>query len=97
MGDEYIIFTYNTINLTNTFNQNISIIEELLKNIFEFSCKVVAVDNLKWDEIKENFNSKKINYTIIEENENIDEILRQLNQTEEDNMQSLFGDLVEYK
>ena len=97
MGDEYIIFTYNTINLTNTFNQNISIIEELLKNIFEFSCKVVAVDNLKWDEIKENFNSKKINYTYVEETESIENILKELNQTEEDNMQSLFGDLVEYK
>ena len=97
MGDEYIIFTYNTINLTNTFNQNISIIEELLKNIFEFSCKVVAVDNLKWDEIKENFNSKKINYIYVEETESIEDILKELNQTEEDNMQSLFGDLVEYK
>lgn len=97
VGNEYIIFTYNTINLVNLFIENITIIESLLNQIFKSNCKVIAVDTDKWDEIKEKFNSKTIQYVFEEEKENIEDILKELNQNDNDNIQSLFGDLVEYK
>jgi len=97
VGNEYIIFTYNTINLVNLFIENITIIENLLNQVFKSNCKVIAVDTDKWDEIKEKFNSKTIQYVFEEEKENIEDILKELNQNDNDNIQSLFGDLVEYK
>jgi len=97
VGDNYMIFTYNTINLVNSFIGNIALIEELLKKVFDFDYKVIAVDNSRWDEIKENFNEKKIEYNYIEEPESIEEILKDLNNDKDDNFESLFGDIVEYK
>lgn len=97
VGNEYLIFTYNTINLVNLFVENILNIESLLKQILGQDYKAVAVDIDKWNEIKENFNSKKAQYVFKQENENIEDILKELNQNDSDNIQSLFGDLVEYK
>jgi len=97
VGEGYVIFTYNTINLANSFIQNIVLIEELLNKILDSDYKVIAVDNLKWDEIKENFNNKKISYSFQPETENIDDILKELNNDDNDDFESLFGDIVEYK
>ena len=97
VGNEYIIFTYNTINLVNLFIENIMNVEKLLKKSLGLDYKVIAVDIDKWDEIKEKFNSKTIQYVFEEEKENIEDILKKLNQKDNDNIQSLFGDLVEYE
>lgn len=97
VGNEYIIFTYKTINLVNLFIENITNVENLLRELLELNCKVIAVDTDKWDEIKEKFNSKAIQYVFEEEQENIEDILKELNQNDNDNIQSLFGNLVEYK
>ena len=97
VGNEYIIFTYNTINLVNLFIENIMNVEKLLKKSLCLDYKVIAVDIDKWDEIKEKFNSKTIQYVFEEEKENIEDILKKLNQKDNDNIQSLFGDLVEYE
>ena len=97
VGNEYIIFTYNTMNLVNLFIENIFNIEKLLKRVFHLDFKVIAVDIDKWNEIKEKFNSKKTQYVFQQENENIEDILKELNQNDSDNIKSLFGDLVEYR
>ena len=97
VGNDYIIFAYNTINLANMFNQNIPLVEKLLISILDKEYKVIAVDSYRWNEIKENFNSKKKVYEYITETEKIENILNELNSNDNDNIQSLFGDLVEYK
>ena len=96
VSDEYAIFTYATTHLSTLFNENIINIENLIDEILKKHYKVVAVDQEKWNIIKENFNSKKKKFEYQEENNNIDEILKKLNKDNIDDMQSLFGEIVEY-
>ena len=96
VSDEYAIFTYATTHLSTLFNENIINIENLIDEILKKHYKVVAVDQEKWNIIKENFNSKKKKFEYQEENNNIDEILKKLNKDNIDDIQSLFGEIVEY-
>ncbi len=96
VSDEYAIFTYKTEHLSNLFNENIINIENLIKEVFNKSYKVVAVDIDKWNIIKDNFNSKKQKFEYQDEIYSIEEILSKLNNEPEDDMKSLFGDIVEY-
>lgn len=96
VSDEYAIFTYKTEHLSNLFNENIINIESLIKEVFNKSYKVVAVDIDKWNIIKDNFNSKKQKFEYQDEIYSIEEILSKLNNEPEDDMKSLFGDIVEY-
>ena len=96
VSDEYAIFTYKTEHLSNLFNENIINIENLIKEVFNKSYKVVAVDIDKWNIIKDNFNSKKQKFEYHDEIYSIEEILSKLNNEPEDDMKSLFGDIVEY-
>ena len=57
---------------------------------------MVAVDIDKWNIIKDNFNSKKQKFEYQDEIYSIEEILSKLNNEPEDDMKSLFGDIVEY-
>ena len=96
VSDEYAIFTYKTEHLSNLFNENIINIENLIKEVFNKPYKVVAVDIDKWNIIKDNFNSKKQKFEYQDEIYSIEEILSKLNNEPEDDMKSLFGDIVEY-
>ena len=96
VSDEYAIFAYATIHLSNLFNENITKIENLINLVLNKHYKVIAVDLEKWNIIKDNFNTKKQIYKYQEENINIDEIIKKLNKEETDDMQSLFGEIVEY-
>ena len=96
VSDEYAIFTYKTEHLSNLFNENIINIENLIKEVFNKSYKVVAVDIDKWNIIKDNFNSKKQKFEYQDEIYSIEEILSKLNNEPEDDMKSLFGNIVEY-
>lgn len=96
VSDEYAIFTYKTEHLSNLFNENIINIENLIKEVFNKPYKVVAVDIDKWNVIKDNFNSKKQKFEYQDEIYSIEEILSKLNNEPEDDMKSLFGDIVEY-
>ncbi len=96
VSDEYAIFTYKTEHLSNLFNENIINIESLIKEVFNKPYKVVAVDIDKWNVIKDNFNSRKQKFEYQNEIYSIEDILSQLNKEPEDDMKSLFGDIVEY-
>ena len=96
VSDEYAIFTYKTEHLSNLFNENIVNIENLIKDAFNKPYKVVAVDDEKWNTIKEDFNSKRKKYEYQEEKYSIEELLSKLNIEPVDDMKSLFGEIVEY-
>lgn len=96
VSDEYAIFTYRTEHLSNLFNENIVNIENLIKEAFNKPYKVVAVDDEKWNTIKEDFNSKRKKYEYQEEKYSIEELLSKLNIEPVDDMKSLFGEIVEY-
>ena len=96
VSDEYAIFTYATSHLSNLFNENIINIENLINEIFNKHYKVVAVDLEKWNIIKEDFNSKKRKFEYKTEEISIEDIINKLNKESDDDMQSLFGEIVEY-
>lgn len=96
VSDEYAIFTYATSHLSNLFNENIINIENLINEIFNKHYKVVAVDLEKWNIIKEDFNSKKRKFEYKAEKISIEDIINKLNKDSADDMQSLFGEIVEY-
>ena len=96
VGDDYMIFSCPTDNLTNLFNENIINIEKLLNLIFNKSYKIAAVDSDNWNIIKENFNSKKQIFEFQSEQTTLEDILEKMNKSNQDAMQSLFGEIVEY-
>ena len=96
VSDEYAIFTYATSHLSNLFNENIINIENLINEIFNKHYKVVAVDLEKWNIIKEDFNSKKRKFEYKTEEISIEDIINKLNKESDDDIQSLFGEIVEY-
>ena len=96
VSDEYAIFTYATSHLSNLFNENIINIENLINEIFNKHYKVVAVDLEKWNIIKEDFNSKKRKFEYKTEEISIEDIINKLNKECADDIQSLFGEIVEY-
>ena len=96
VSDEYAIFTYATSHLSNLFNENIINIENLINEIFNKHYKVVAVDLEKWNIIKEDFNSKKRKFEYKTEEISIEDIINKLSKESADDIQSLFGEIVEY-
>ena len=96
VSDEYAIFTYATSHLSNLFNENIINIENLINEIFNKHYKVVAVDLEKWNIIKEDFNSKKRKFEYKTEKISIEDIINKLSKESDDDIQSLFGEIVEY-
>lgn len=55
-GNEYIIFVYNDEKMTDYFNNNITIIEQFLLEVFNKKYKVISVDKDEWEIIKKQFN-----------------------------------------
>lgn len=55
-GNEYIIFVYNDEKMADYFNNNITIIEQFLLEVFNKKYKVISVDKDEWEIIKRQFN-----------------------------------------
>ena len=55
-GNEYIIFVYNDEKMADYFNNNITIIEQFLLEVFNKKYKVISVDKDEWEIIKKQFN-----------------------------------------
>jgi len=96
-SEKYIIFTHKTEHLSNLFNRNIEQIEILINKQLNKNYKVISVSDDKWDVIKQQFNNKEKEYKYQEENIDIKEILSKLENDSDDDMKSIFGELVEYK
>lgn len=96
-SEKYIIFTYKTDHLSNLFNKNIEQIEILLNKQFNKNYKVISVSDDKWNIIKKQFNNKEKEYNFKEENIDIKTILSKFEKDSNDDMKSIFGELVEYK
>ena len=55
-GNEYIIFVYNDEKMADYFNNNITIIEQFLLEVFNKKYKVISVDKDEWEIIKKQVN-----------------------------------------
>ena len=94
-SEEYLIFVFDNIDLSNKFNINFKKIEDVIFNVLNHNYKVVAVSSSEWDNIKELFNSRKKKYIYQDEN-NMFEI-NQLSNDNNDEIYEMFNDVIEYK
>lgn len=93
-SENYLIFVYDNIDLSNVFNENFIIIEKLVEKVFSIDYKVVSVSMKEWENIKILFNSKKKQYNYIEEG---DRFYLSSDVIENDEITSMFQDVIEYK
>ena len=90
LGQENMIFVFLNKRDSEQFNENIIEIDDMLKEYFNREYKSIAVSNEEWEIIKQEYNSKKKQYTYIEE--------PKLNNQEKpkDELEELFGEIIEY-
>ena len=91
--DDHVIFVYKNNRLSELFNENILKIEELLSKVLNKNYKAIATAQDNWDEIKNEFNSKKKIYKYIDENIKLSDIF--IEQVEKSEFTE-FEDLIEY-
>ena len=92
-SDKNLIFVFETETLANYFNENLLIIEEILEKNYGRHYGVIAVDNISWEIIKGEFNSKSKQYIYQAETININELLSV--PESKDELNDLFGEIVE--
>ena len=93
-SSEYVIFVYDNYDISNLFNSNFLIIENLLEKILTKRYKVVSVSFDEWEQIRDLFNSKKKKFIYRPENGQFDN----LNVVQsDDEIASMFEDVVDYK
>lgn len=93
-SDNYLIFVYDNLELSNIFNENFVVIENLVNKVFSGKYKIVSVSMEEWGKIRELFNSKKKQFNYIEED---NRFYISLETKENDEITSMFSDVIEYK
>ncbi len=95
VGDNHLIFVYENNRLSDLFNESLSKIDQLLKQIFHETLYTIATDQEDWDIIKKEFNSKTKKYVYIEEPS---EFIKQLEQKETlTEIENIFENIIEYE
>lgn len=95
-SDEGLIFVYKTDSLSNQFIENIVNIEELINVVFNNKYNVISTDLDEWEIIKNKFNKDKSQFTYSEDNYDLTLIIKNVKKQIQDDMASIFGDIVEY-
>ncbi|MEG0025634.1 MAG: DNA polymerase III subunit gamma/tau [Bacilli bacterium] len=97
IGNEYMIFVYETEHISDLFNQHIITIEEMLEKVYNNKYKVIATYIDEWNIIKNQFNNKKTIFTLMEDNIDVKKILKNDKQINVNNdIEQLFDEIVEY-
>ena len=89
-SDEYLIFVYDNASVSNSFNENVDIIEELVSKVLSNKYRVISVSSDEWEVIKTEFNSKKKEYVYVEE------VIVKRESKSNDEIADMFNDVVEY-
>lgn len=94
-SDSHIIFVFNHEWQSNKFNENIVKIEELLEKIYKKKYIVISTDLNHWNTIKDEFNSKKNKYSLI--NEPIELTNFFVKKDKKNEIEETFSDIIEYE
>jgi len=92
-SENNLIFVYKNQRTSTLFNENIINIEKAIEKVLKNEYKVIATDINHWEQIKNEFNSKKREYNYIEETFNLEELFNETN----DGDFSDFQDIIVYK
>ena len=88
---EYLVFVYDNIDLSNSFNESFKSIESLIEKVLSKNFKVVSVPIDEWESIRDLFNGKKKQFIYVPENGQFDII-----NEEHDEIAQIFDSIVEY-
>ena len=91
---ENLIFVYKTKRLSDLFNENLPILEETIAKILNKKYNLIATNLDEWEIIKNDFNNKLRSFIYKEEQFNLEDIFKE--DKSEDNIQSMFEDIIEY-
>lgn len=97
VGNDYVIFVYDTEHISDLFNEKVLNIEKMFRDSFNKEYKVISTYLDDWNIIKDEFNNKKKTYTFIDEKIDINDIF--VTKEEKDNINDideLFDKIVEY-
>ena len=89
-SDEYLIFVFDNVSVSNSFNENVCVIENLIYKVLSSNYKVISVSSDEWEIIKNDFNSKKKKYEFV-----VEKIPEHVNNSD-DEIANMFSDIVEY-
>jgi len=95
-SDEYVIFTYERKWISDHFNQNLLLIEQIFQEAYGKKYKLISTDKETWEIIKKDFNNKIKKYTYKEESIKLEDILKKKDNHDQTEIENQFGDLVEY-
>lgn len=93
-SDENLIFVYKAKRLSDLFNENLPILEETIAKILNKKYNLIATNLDEWEIIKNDFNNKLRPFIYKEEQFNLEDIFKE--DESEDNIQSMFEDIIEY-
>ena len=91
------MYVFDEAIASNKANSKLLQIESLIKIITGKDLRVITVNNDEWENIKEEFNSKKKEYVKKEETEEIRKIIEKLKTTHEDFLENNFSDIISYE
>ena len=93
-SDTNLIFVYKTKRLSDLFNENLIVLEETIAKILNKKYNLIATNLDEWEIIKNDFNNKLRPFIYKEERFNLEDIFKE--DEEDDNIQSMFEDIIEY-
>ena len=90
-SDEYLLYVFDSNGLSNKFNENLIEVEMLVEKIFGKKYRAISTNNISWEIIKKEFNSKERDYLYVVE----DFDLNQKNNQSE--LVDCFENIIEYE
>ena len=93
-SDTNLIFVYKTKRLSDLFNENLIVLEETIAKILNKKYNLIATNLDEWEIIKNDFNKKLRPFIYKEERFNLEDIFKE--DEEDNNIQSMFEDIIEY-
>lgn len=93
-SDTHVILVFEKEWVSDIFNQKLVQIEKLFEEVYDRHVKVISCNSKEWNEIKNNFNSKREKYEYQEEDFDLQDLLgKSIIKTE---IEEVFSDIIEY-
>ena len=96
VGNKYLVFVYDSENLSDLFNENILKIEETINNLLNKQYCVISTHINDWNKIKVEFNSKSKKYELMDENYDLNLILKSEAKKNKNTIEKMFDEIIEY-
>ena len=94
---EYMLFVFEEKMQSLKFNTKINEVEELIQIALSNNYKVISINSEEWETVKQEFNGKTKKYVKTAESEEIEKIIKNLNNSGKDFLEENFSDIISYE